>query len=291
MGGTVLGLRQHNGQDLYRSRNFAETGLAGACVASPLIALRLVVAHRLSGCRLTSIEIIRSKPRVGAIPTADSQTEKFVVREGRKRPYPDKGSLTYPPRTLIASYLDRRGYIVLFLFSVPLFSLCLETRNSPPFLHMPLDFKDLQRVGINPDLIALTGADAVPREAVRNTSSRGYYAEKRKRARCLTLSDQILSDQEDRMRMEASHTTLGLSARSYVDSNRPPLQTSIEALDTVLSEIVCHHSSRLGGLRLRTDPYRVWSPIGSGFDAVVVTDRSASALDRLASHIIYRQGF
>lgn len=34
--------------------------------------------------------------------------------------------------------------------------------NSPPFLHMPLDFKDLQGVGIKPDLIALTGADATP---------------------------------------------------------------------------------------------------------------------------------
>ncbi|CAM9179945.1 unnamed protein product [Ectocarpus fasciculatus] len=33
---------------------------------------------------------------------------------------------------------------------------------SPPFLHMPLDFKTLESVGINPDLIAWTGADATP---------------------------------------------------------------------------------------------------------------------------------
>ncbi|CAM9511324.1 unnamed protein product, partial [Ectocarpus sp. 13 AM-2016] len=37
-----------------------------------------------------------------------------------------------------------------------------EYARSPPFLHMPLDFKTLQSVGINPDLIAWTGADATP---------------------------------------------------------------------------------------------------------------------------------
>lgn len=37
-----------------------------------------------------------------------------------------------------------------------------KPRNSPPFLHMPLDFKGLQGVGIKPELIALTGADATP---------------------------------------------------------------------------------------------------------------------------------
>ncbi|CBJ30460.1 conserved unknown protein [Ectocarpus siliculosus] len=37
-----------------------------------------------------------------------------------------------------------------------------EYARSPPFLHMPLDFKTLESVGINPDLIAWTGADATP---------------------------------------------------------------------------------------------------------------------------------
>ncbi|CAM9102993.1 unnamed protein product, partial [Hapterophycus canaliculatus] len=43
---------------------------------------------------------------------------------------------------------------------------------APPFLHMPLDFKDLQRVGISPDLIALTGADTTPSEANEHAGSK-----------------------------------------------------------------------------------------------------------------------
>lgn len=51
----------------------------------------------------------------------------------------------------------------------------LMAKPSPPFLHMPLDFKDLGRVGIGPELVALTGVDTAPgsTEAVVEVGSRG----------------------------------------------------------------------------------------------------------------------
>lgn len=43
-----------------------------------------------------------------------------------------------------------------------LLAMPIDETTSPPFLHMPLDFKELERVGIDADLVALTGSEPIP---------------------------------------------------------------------------------------------------------------------------------
>lgn len=45
----------------------------------------------------------------------------------------------------------------------PSSSFLLLRHPSPPFLHMPLDFKDLEGVGIDAELVALTGVEPAAR--------------------------------------------------------------------------------------------------------------------------------
>lgn len=57
--------------------------------------------------------------------------------------------------------------------------ICPSTaKPSPPFLHMPLDFKDLKGVGIAPELVALTEMDTAPgsEEVAVEVGSRGIDA-------------------------------------------------------------------------------------------------------------------